>query len=396
MKKILRKLKGSKRVFRLYFFVMQSLLKFLAIFVRTDEKLILFVSFSGRKYDDSPKEIYEAMLEDERFKAYKLVWAFKEPANFRNEVKNAVKIDSIRFYLLSLKAKIWVNNSMFAKVFVYKKKNTLHFNTWHGTAIKHIGIDTKDSLITALKGKLKWDIDIMSSQGKHDDEIFFRAFGDLFTTKDKNRLVPTGLPRNDVLSNYTSEKREKLRVALDLPKDKKIILYAPTWRTYGKDGVDPHILKPPLEIGRLEKELGDEYVLLVRVHHYISQIYNVDGSKQFVRNFSNYKYLNDLMIVSDLLITDYSSICFDYAIMDKPILYFAYDYEEYKKNTGVYVDIAKECSESIVYTENQLVDKLKGLDYAEAVTYTKRFREKYVEYYGNGVERCIDEIIRSV
>ena len=220
--------------------------------------------------------------------------------------------------------------------------------------------------------------------------IFSRVFSIPY---ENMRII--GLPRNDELVyNNNDSFRDSIRNKLGLCRGKKIILYAPTFREYQRDGNNNCVLMPPISIEKWKNRIGDKYILLFRAHYDIIKIMDIKDD-DFIKNVSDYPCLNDLMIVSDILVSDYSSIYFDYSIQDKPMLCFSYDYEEYEKNRGMYFDIRKELGG---YSENEdeLLDELTNLDYQNKTKITQRFRAKYIQKYGNATQKSLDIISEHI
>ena len=110
-KRIINVVKYNKRIYKIYRFFGNIIINIISLFIRTDEKLILFISFGGKQYSDSQKAIYEGMLNDYRFSQYKLVWALNGISNNMIPKENVVKTDSLKYYLTALKARCWVTNS---------------------------------------------------------------------------------------------------------------------------------------------------------------------------------------------------------------------------------------------------------------------------------------------
>ena len=127
---------------------------------------------------------------------------------------------------------------------------------------------------------------------------------------------------------------------------------------------------------------------MIRAHYEVVKSLTFDDN-DFVKDVSKYQNLNELMIVSDILISDYSSIFFDYAILNKPMLCFAYDFDRYIKERGLYFDI-REMLEGNSNNEDELINAIKGLDIKKAIGITSRFRETFVEEYGNASKLCVD------
>ncbi|NLV83958.1 MAG: CDP-glycerol--poly(glycerophosphate) glycerophosphotransferase [Spirochaetales bacterium] len=385
--KIVNLLKYNKTVYKIYYYLMTACLALMKLFVKTDEKLILFNSFAGRKYDDSPKAIFEAMRADPRFTDYKFVWAFHEPEKFEVDGAEKIKTDGLKYFKTALAARAWVTNSSVERGLRFKKKNTFFLNTWHGSPIKKMGSDiASDNQSFSSKGKNHTDV--MNTQSYFEADIFSKCF-DI----PRNHFIEVGLPRNDTLANYTEEERATLRRKLGLPEDKIVILYCPTFREYEKDENLGVVLAPPMDLKKWEAELGDQYVLLFRAHYEVSKVM-VINENVFVRNVTDYPALNDLMVASDILISDYSSIFFDYSIMDKVMLHFTYDFDKYEEKRGMYFDIRDYLSGSA--SEDGVIVILKELDYKKETEKTVTFRNKYMNFYGEASKKTVDCIAEHI
>lgn len=386
-KKLVILVKYFKFLYRMYYYLFGIIVKILSLFIKPDDTLILINSFGGKKYDDSPKAIYEAMLRDKRFDKYKFVWAFHEPEKFTVERARIIKTDTFTYFATALKAQVWVTNSSIERGLHFKPKHTFYFNTWHGTPLKKMGTDiSKEN--KSFSTKSKSSIDIMTAQSDFEADIFSRVFG-----IERNKFLMCGLPRNDVLAQYTEKQRCEIKQKLGLPENKRIILYAPTFREYERDDKLNCTLVPPMDIKKWESELKSEYCLLFRAHYEVSSMMNIEET-DFVKNMTNYPVLSDLMIAADILITDYSSIMFDFSIMDKPIFHFCYDYDKYQSKRGMYFDVRDQFDGAD--NEQTLIDKLKNVDYDVELIKVKNFRSKYLNYYGNAIAECLDSIISNV
>lgn len=383
---IINKIKYSKTLYSVYYNVMNTVINSLKLFVKTDNKLILFNSFAGRKLDDSPFALFEAMKKDERFKDYKLVWAFHNPDQYDVKGAEKIKTDTPEYFKTALKARVWITNSSFERGLHFKNKNTFYFNTWHGTPIKKMGNDIENNQSFGEKGKNSTDI--MTAQSDFEIDVFSRMFG-----IPKGRFLKCGLPRNDILCSYDESLRKKFREELGIKDSQKVILYCPTFREFEKDSNNNVVLKPPVHLDRWRKELGNEYVLLIRAHYEVSKAMDIQDDS-FVRDVTDYPSLNELMIASDILISDYSSVLVDYSIMDKPMLHFTYDYDKYSSLRGMYFDIREYINGSD--NENQLISLLKNLNAEQEIKKTRVFRQKYVNYYGNAIKQSLDCIAESL
>lgn len=389
---LINRIKYSKLLYKLYYHCGNIAIAILKLFVNPQKDTIVFVSFGGRKYDDSPRCIYEYMLNDSRFDNYKFIWAFIDPDKHAIARGRKIKIDSFKYYKTLLSARCWITNSSVERGLSFKGKDVFYFNTWHGTPIKKMGSDIVDSSQAfASKGR-ESSIDIMLAQGQYEADIFSRVFN---IDIDKFRII--GLPRNDELlpsEQIHKATREKICRTLNIPTNKKIILYAPTFREYLKENSNC-IIAPPINLEKWQQLLSDDYVVLFRAHYEITKALNI-CENEFMHNVSDYGNLNELMIASDILISDYSSIFFDYSIMDKPMLCFAYDYNEYSTKRGLYFDMRQELGSSHIATEDDLLTALTSMDEAESKLYCQKFKDKYITAYGQAAKLSADIIYNAI
>lgn len=332
MQEIKNTIKNSKVIIYIYIAILYPLY-FLLDLVLPKKKKIIFSSFSGRQYSDSPKIIYENLKKDSRFEGYKLVWAFNEP-NLFFEVENKVNINSFKFFIDLFSSEAWISNSSIEKLIPYNSKKIFYLNTWHGIPLKKIGKDEEGVSLLVKNWYEKVRFDMLTTCSNYDEKIFNKVFP---STAEKNH-VRCGLPRNNELvvqKNKKSNLRKEFCEKYDLSEKTRIILYAPTFREFESKNLNK-ILSGEI------KPIG-ESVLLVRTHYFEE----VNISANNIVNVSN-ENLNELMLISDCLITDYSSVMFDYYILGKPIYLYAYDYEQYKDIRGFYVDLQREYNIPIV------------------------------------------------
>ncbi|WP_415944963.1 CDP-glycerol glycerophosphotransferase family protein [Selenomonas montiformis] len=379
-------IKYVRPLYYVYFYVVSCFLKLCGILVRQNGKLVLLSSFGGKKYDDSPKAIYEKMCKDVRFKDFRFVWAFHNPDCFDVPGAAKVKTDSWEYFLTALRARIWITNSSLERGLSFKPKNTLYVNTWHGSTIKKMGSDI-DARNTSFRSLGKMKVDIMTAQNEEQANIFSRVF----EIPRENFLV-CGLPRNDFLLSATPDYIDRIKEHLNLPKNKKIILYAPTFREFDRDsrGV---ILKPPIDLKKWETVLADEYVLLFRAHYEVAAVLGL-ATNEFCRDVTDYPELNDLLLVADLLISDYSSIVFDYALLEKPIFHYCYDYDRYESKRGMYRDIREYIDGSD--KEDELLTMLKNMDWQSERVRIKCFKETFSLQDGHAADEVLAAIAKHL
>lgn len=378
-------IKYNKIFYKAYRFGGSMLIRFLSLFIPVNNKKIFFISFGGRKYDDSPKSIYEKMLKDERFKDYTFVWALTDLSTKVSGNAVCVKTDSFSYYYHCLSSRFWITNVSAERGLDFKTKKNLCINTWHGTPLKKIcGEENVQNQATEKYKKNKFDL--ICAQSEYDQNIFSRIF-----KMDKSDVILSDLPRNDDLVDYDVKKIDKIKANLGIPIDKKVILYMPTYREYLRDNNSCY-LAPPINFKKWEEKLGNEYILLVRAHYLVAKELDI-CENDFVFDVSKYDCLNDLYIIADLLISDYSSAFFDYAILMRPVFCFAYDLEEYQRNRGLYVNLDEVLPCLIDNNEDDLIEHIKSMNYNEMCEKTKKFKEKYLPFAGNSSETLINEII---
>jgi len=376
--RLIQLVKDNKTVYGFYYHLMNMMVKVIKFFVRPDDNLILFVSYGGRYFNDSPKCLYDRMKVDKRFANNKLVWAFREPSKFQ-EVENRVKIDSIKYFVIALKARCWITNVHIERGLDFKGKHTYYFNTAHTNIPKlsEAGVSGDKT----FKSKAKNKCDFFCVQSEFEKKLF----------KESAKTVATvGFPKNDILSNYTQQQRLEIRNRLGIPEGKKVILYAPTFREgYLKDR------DVQVDFEKWEAILGNEYIVWFRAHPVFACKVQVDKESNFIIDMSSYPNNNDLMIASDILISDYSGIFTEFGIQDKPMFCYAYDYDDYVKTRGLYFDVREDLPGGYM-NEDELLDYIKNGDREEILKKVSTFRDKYMTVYGHATDTCLDIIYSNI
>ncbi|MEB7050079.1 bifunctional glycosyltransferase/CDP-glycerol:glycerophosphate glycerophosphotransferase [Mammaliicoccus sciuri] len=345
-----------------------------------DSNTIVFESFGGKNYSDSPKYIYEYMQKN--YPKLNYIWVFNNPdKNVIIGNAEKVKKGSKEYYDAYSKAKFWVSNARLP-LYLNKKENQIYIQTWHGTPLKRLANDMKvvrmPGTTTANYKKnfyaetSRWDY--LVSPNRYSTNIFKTAFW-----MDEERTWEIGYPRNDILVNRSNDQEyiNQIKKDLNLPEDKKVIMYAPTWRDdeFVKKGQYLFDLKINLE--NLQKELGENYVILLRMHYLIANALDLNGYEDFAIDVSNYSDISELYLISDALITDYSSVMFDFGILKRPQYFFAYDIEKYDKGLrGFYMDYMNDLPGEIITDEFKLAEKLKNID-----EHKEKYKDKIEKFY---------------
>lgn len=369
-------LKHTVWIYTIFKCTLSVFFKFIGLFVHLDQRAVMF-SGHGRKYNDSPRAIYEYMLSHDEYSGLRYYWALEDPDQVDIPGKcTKVKTDTFNYFILTLKCKYWITCVNIERGLKYKKKKTIYLNTWHGTPIKSIAGDDN------RKNDDFSYIDYFCVSGEFEKKIF----QEVFSVKEEHMLY-TGLPRNDELYYVSKDEISEIKNKLNIPEGKRVVLYAPTWRD-STDGGKTYGMKPPINIKRWEKVLGEDCVLLLRTHPYTNKLLGIEFN-DFIRDYTNYPAINDLLKVSDILVSDYSATIFDFSILERPIICFGYDYDEYKKNRGFSLDAETELPGGILKSEEEVLDRIVNCDYKKASEETIKFKNKYLEYGGNATETCV-------
>lgn len=382
------RVKNSHLIYNLYYYVGSFFVQLLRLFVKGNDKLILFVCYGGKYFDDSPRDIYECMLKDPRFSDFQLVWAFENKHQFDIKGGRKITIDTLEYFKTALKARVWITNVNIKRGLNFKGINTLSVNSWHGSALKKIGADSLS--MESFRSKASAPLaDLMLAQGMNDVIGYSSAFG-----LSKEDIIITGFPRNDTLVDCNNLSNIcKIKKKLGIPEGKKVILYAPTYRDYERIDGRHFSFHPQINLNRWQELFKNDYVLLIRAHMAVAKVWGIEEN-QFVKNVSSYPIVNDILLVSDLLISDYSGIIFDFSILGRPMICYAYDYDQYCKMRGLYMDIRKDMP--YVQNEDQLISAIKNMNYEDMCEKTIRFREKFIQKYGNSSQRVVDLIHRKI
>lgn len=380
-----------------YFPVMKKAYKMMSSLLPVDKNLILFESGIGKQFADSPKYIYEELLK--RDNKHKKVWVYNGNLPVKGKNTKLIKRLSPEYYYYLARAGYWINNQNFP-TYMSKRKETTYIQTWHGTPLKKMLFDIEniqgrdEGYLNRVHAATKtWDYLISPSQ--YASTAFRSAF------KYEGEILETGYPRNDLF--YKEEApviAESVSDKLKIPKGKKVILYAPTFRDNQTSKNNKFVFELKFDLERMKQALGDEYILLLRMHVVISNNLSIPSEfEDFVMNVSNYSDIQELYLISDILITDYSSVMFDYANTARPILYYTYDLEDYRDNIrGFYMDFDKEAPGPFLKTTEELIDSITNINEINS-EYKERyrlFREKYCGIEdGKATRRIVDKFFED-
>ena len=366
--------------------------------MKLKEDLVIIESFFGRNYSDNPKYIYE-YLNKAYPGRYKYVWILNKKENLPYPATR-IKRFSIRYFYYMGRAKYFVFNVRQPK-YIIKREGTVFLETWHGTPLKRLAFDMEDNASASpFYRRYKRDIyaqtrlwDYMIAPNQFSLDVFRSCF--MFD----GEMLSTGYPRNDILHLEEKSKAAltaEIKQELGIPDGKKVILYAPTFRDDEYYDHAQYKFALQLDLDLLRKELGEEYVVLLRTHYFIVDSLDLTAYQGFAFNGSTYNDIARLYLISDILITDYSSVFFDYANLRRPMLFFTYDLEKYREILhGFYIDVEEELPGPMLFTTEEIVDSIKRLP--EVVD---RYKEKYDVFYekycgwedGNASKKVVEAV----
>ncbi|TGA98841.1 glycosyltransferase [Sporolactobacillus shoreae] len=361
------------------------------------KNIVLFESFFGRQFSDNPRAIYEYMKV--HHPNYQLVWNVSKG---HEEVFKREKIPFVIKYSFKgiwkwARAKYWVTNSRWP-LWLPKPKHTIYVQTWHGTPLKTLGTDIDHMTMPGMslerykkeftEESRRWDYCI--APNSYSSKIFQRAF------ELQGSMIQSGYPRNDLLfQKNTIPDIMKIKKKLGIDRDKKIILYMPTWRDNEYSQINHYTFDLKLDLDRMKDEFNGDAVLLLRLHYLIDDQLDLGGYGDFVKDVSEYEDCRELYLISDCLITDYSSAFFDYANLKRPIIFYAYDLCQYANVIrGFYLDLEKEAPGPIVSDIDHLLPAIR-----DALNFTGN--NPYPEFYtrfcgwedGHSTQRAVEAFL---
>lgn len=347
---------------------------------------IIFSSFDGHDYGENPKYICEELIK--KIEQYDIYWSINN--NYNNLPKNVkpVKIYSLKWFYIMSTSKVWINDSRFP-LFVKKRKEQYYIQTWHSSLrLKKIEKDVEKSLGEAYIKKAKHDskmIDIITCGSGFSENTYKKSFW------YDGKVTMTGTPKFDIYFNKNEKNKikEKIYKKYKIKNNKKVILYAPTFRS-NIDNFSGNIDFSKLESN---EKLMNDYIFLVRLH---PESKNIKFNNKNVINVTEYPNFQDLLISSDMLITDYSGCCFDTLVANVPCILYVPDYEEYiKKERNLYFEY-RELPFLITKDLNELVNNILNINIKNYELKIEKFKEKVSLFEDGKASSRIVKIINEV
>lgn len=356
-------LRAVKRIINDYSKLHYSTYEIVSSHLPINKNTFVFESFNGRGYSDNPKYLYEYLYRT--FPEYQYYWVVNDLDTDIPGPATKVKRLSKEYYDVYARSEYWISNTRLPNN-LKKRTGQTYIQTWHGTPLKKLVLDMENVKLpntTTLEYKLKflkeserWDY--LISPNDYSTEIFSRCFN-----VPKSKILTTGYPRNEMLLKRKDDKIycDNIKNKLNISEDNKVILYAPTWRDseYSTDGNYSFNLQ--FDIDAFLKKTDKNTVLLLRLHYLIAEKIELPDHPR-IKNVSAYDDIADLYLISDLLITDYSSVFFDFSILNRPIIFFSYDLDLYRDELrGFYLDYYTQLPGPICKTNEEIIYNINKL-----------------------------------
>ena len=326
---------------------------------------VLFQSWGGKQYSDSPRALYEEMQRQGRDEP--VLWVRRDTSVELPPGTPSVLFGSREYFeALATARRVIANDAM--PTFYEKRDGSNYLQTWHGTPLKRIAFDIENAqfgnrnyLNEFAVEVTKWDQ--LISPNPFSTEIFRRAF------RFDGTMLETGYPRNDVFyAPDVEQRRQEVRAKLGLEPGQRVILWAPTWREDQRDSKGRYTLPLPFDLSTWDRILRPEDIVLFRGHQLIQQTVSgmLRGLRR-VRNVTLYPDIQELYLAADLLITDYSSVMFDFANTRRPMIFYAWDLDHYRDHLrGFYFDFESTVPGPVVTELDHLRELLADPDVGSA------------------------------
>lgn len=318
---------------------------------------------------------------------YNIKYILKPSITAKRSIKDKINL----VYYISTSKYILLDD-YYPQIYKFKIKKRIEvIQLWHATgAFKTFGFSRmgkRGGPSIKSKNHRNYTKAIVSSSAitKH----YAEAFG-----ISEHRVIPTGIPRTDIFfdEKYKQKKINQLYSKYPLIKEKKVIMFAPTFRGDGQKSAYYNFDK--LDIDKMYDKLSDDYIIIMKLHPFILNIPKIcEKHKEFIIDVSNEREINDLLFVTDILITDYSSVCFEYALLNRPMIFFAYDLEEYIASRDFYYPYESFVPGPIAKTTEDIIEIIQNNDFEQEKL--QEFRTKFFEHLdGKSTKRVVDTLLK--
>ncbi|WP_442811971.1 CDP-glycerol glycerophosphotransferase family protein [Streptomyces sp. NBC_01803] len=324
---------------------------------------VFYNSFGGKQFSDSPRAVYEEFAR--RGVEVDHLWSVADAQVSLPPGVRPVEWHSREWYEALARSRYVVTNVGLGEWYE-RRDGQCVVQTWHGTPLKKIGADllgtpkANPAYIDSLPHRFR-QFDLVVSPNAFTTPIMRNAF------RCEGEILESGYPRNDIFHREDREKiAQQVRATLGIPEGRKVVLYAPTWRDDQRHTASKFKLDLQVDLTAAREALSDDHVFLFRKHPKILDA--IPGAGQgFVYDVSSYPDIAELYLIADVLITDYSSVLFDYAHSGRPMLFFTYDLEHYRDTLrGFYFDFTEKAPGPLIKTSADLVDAIRNIDRVRA------------------------------
>ncbi len=354
----------------------------------------VFISFAGKTYSDNPKAISEKL--HKASPNTEIVWIFNEPDKMKSVVPGYVRCvkNNHRTVMRELSdAKIWVNSFCFSPL-LYKSKKQMYIHTWHADRpFKKVLFDRVGKYAKYNELFEQKNADYIITGSEFGEKMIRSSF------KYDGELLKVGCPRNDKLFNYTTEDVAEVKGTLGIKEDVKILLYAPTFREktnleQGKQVTQSIDLKKTLSV--LKEKYNTEWICLVRAHKSGNGICGITYDEQII-DVTDYQDMADMLMISDFLITDYSSSYSDFALKNAPAILYQDDRDSYLEGEReFYYDVTK-TPFIIAQTQDELDKAIIEFDDSKTKEHCKEILDFYECYEdGKASDRVVETIVEFI
>ncbi|UQS86533.1 CDP-glycerol glycerophosphotransferase family protein [Nicoliella spurrieriana] len=375
------------------------------IWLPVKKGIVIFDSFNGRDINDNPAAIYRQLIHDDPSFAQTAFFAVK-PDKYQALHAQYPEIKLLKRFMpkwiwYMARAEFWVFNS---RMPAWWKKNyrTCYIQTWHGTPLKKLGIDINNVEMPGtdtnryhrrfIAETKRWDYLIAPNQ--YSKDIFKRAF------QFHNQFLDIGYPRNDILyADNNKQQINKLKQQLIGNVNQTVITYAPTWRDDQYVTRGQYKFDLPFDLKRFFQVVPNDTMLIIRPHYLIKDHINIEGFENRVKILAD-EDISSIYLITDLLITDYSSVMFDFANLNRPMLFYSYDLQHYRDQLrGFYFDYQSQLPGPLTINQQQFFKQLEL--YSQTGTFKneydkmKMFRKRFCSWESADSAEQVVKIIRG-
>ncbi|MFE4708194.1 CDP-glycerol glycerophosphotransferase family protein [Peribacillus simplex] len=362
---------------------------------------ILYESRDGNSMTDSPYAMFKYMLENQDYQDFMHIWSIQDFSVLSGVIAKYKDMPNVQFVQRNSKEYLkWlatseylINNSTFQSFFI-PKSDQIYINTWHGTPLKNMGFDIPGNPSVSQNVVRNFlSADFILSPNAHTTNIFTHSYK--LNGLYKGEIIEEGYPRIDLtLNTNPGEYKDYLRtLGLKISDAKESILYAPTWKGTNLAKVDNDLLQIIADINYLQSQIGEQYNLFIKVHPFLYK----EAAKYSVikdRLIPDHVDTNELLAAVDLLITDYSSIFFDYLVTDKPILFYTWDTDVYAEQRGQYLQ-NDELPGPMLFNSKELALAIKDIKNVK-LRYSDKYKKMQEKFTNHEDGKVTERIVKNI